>query len=71
MSEEKFFRALVLQALWLLLLCAFGGRPRVQAAVLRGEMIRFFDDHGNQLDGAREYRRQETFPELPIDTRTQ
>jgi hypothetical protein len=64
-SAEKFFRALVLQALWLLLLRAFGGNPRTQAAVLRGEMIRYFDEHGNQRGEAREYRRQETFPELP------
>ena len=65
MSEDKFFRALVLQALWLLLLRALGGNPRTQAAVLRGEMIRYFDEHGNQRDTAREHRRQETFPELP------
>jgi hypothetical protein len=65
LSEEKFFRALVLQALWLLLLRSFGGNPRTQVAVLRGEMIRYFDEHGNQRDTAKDYRRQETFPELP------
>ncbi len=66
MSEEKFFRAIVLQALWILILCALGGRPRMRAADIRGEMIRYFDEHGNQSEGAAAYRRETTFPEIPV-----
>jgi hypothetical protein len=65
MSEEAFFRALVLQLLWMLIICAFGGRPRTKATELRGELIRYFDTHGNQADGAHAYRRSDTFPDLP------
>ncbi len=71
MSEEKFFRSLVLQSLWILIVCAFGGRPRGRAEELRGELIRYFDEHGNQTESAHEYRRTTTFPALPAEDQLQ
>jgi len=59
---------LVLQALWLILLRSFGGNPRLAAAGLRGEMIRYGDQYGNQSESAPAYRRETTFPELPSGT---
>lgn len=56
------FEALVLQALWILILRLAPGGSRPVG--WRADAIAYLDEHGNQSDGAREHRRHETFPEI-------
>lgn len=65
--RRRMFETLVLHALWILIRCAFGARPYVEAAQLRSTMI----DYGDALDPTdnpdrRKYRRENHYAPLPI-----
>lgn len=60
------FEALVLQALWLLMLRAFGSNPRVQVIHWRAHAIGYLDEVGVQSEPAKEHRRETAFPELRV-----
>jgi hypothetical protein len=60
------FRALVLSALWIIIRAAPRDRLNWHAADdWRGNAIAYMDEHGQQTDDAKKYRRLVTFPELP------
>lgn len=64
MREQRrlFFEALVLQGIWLLYR-AIRGKITHDAPLWRGDAISYLDLHGNQAPGAKEMRREKTFPE--------
>jgi len=64
------FETLVLHALWILIRCAFGARPYVEAMDLRQTMI----DYGDALDETetperREYRRKTHYAPLDLQNK--
>lgn len=68
MNRNDQFQHLVLNALWVLILAAFGrSRSGLEAAQnFRSAALSFGDMYGNQSDQAREYRRKVTYGgELP------
>jgi len=56
------FEALVLQGLWLLIRDNCGDFSRANG--WRANALGHMDQYGNQNPGAKEYRREETFPPL-------
>lgn len=64
-KRRRMFETLVLHALWILIRCAFGTRPHVEAMELRQTMI----DYGDAVDAndtpeRREYRRSTHYAPL-------
>ena len=69
--RKRMFETLVLHALWILIRCAFGVRPYVEAMQLRQTMI----DYGDAVDEPdtperREFRRAHHYASLPIPNET-
>lgn len=60
------FEALVLQALWVLILCAWGQRGLASRAAtnFQSGALGYLDEHGNQREGSAKYRREVSFPNL-------
>lgn len=63
MTKDDQFRHMVLNALWVLILCAFGKHQAAQKAAInfQSNAIRFGDEYGNKSEGAAEYRREVTY----------
>lgn len=62
MSQNKqndMFQHAVLAGLWVLILCAFGKRPHIQANNFRSSAIAFGDEYGNP--NGHDYRREITY----------
>lgn len=63
-ARRLYFEAIVLQALWVLIMCAFGMKPRSQAVEFRQTAIDYMDANGRTGDEPRKYRREHTFQNL-------
>ena len=66
--RRRMFEMLVFHGIWILIRCAFGARPYVEAMNLRQTMI----DYGDALDETptperREYRRTNHYAPLPVE----
>lgn len=61
------FESLVLRGIWLLVrLAATGAVDRREAGRFREHALDYFDEVGNQSDGAKQHRREADFPELRL-----
>lgn len=63
-KRRLYFEAIVLQALWVLIMCAFGMKPRAQALDFRQTAIDYMDANGREGEAPRAYRREHTFANL-------
>lgn len=63
MDRRTVFEALVLQALWVLILCATGqkGKATRSAQNFQVGSLDYLDEHGNQSEGSKQYRRDVSF----------
>jgi len=61
-GRRAVFECLVLQGMWVLILCAFGAQPRKQAANFASGALAYCDEHG---PGDPQYRRDVSFAILP------
>ena len=65
--RRQHFEFLVLQGIWLIIKILTVNTKEYlfnqHRAVWRGEAINYFDTHGNQAEGSKQYRRKESFPE--------
>lgn len=71
-KRTNMFQHLVLNALWVIILCLFGQRGWAckPATNLRCSLLAFGDLYGNQGEGAAEHRRETTYcgkPLMPTD----
>lgn len=68
--RRRMFETLVLHGIWILIRCAFGARPYVEAMTLRQTMI----DYGDAVDERdnperRAFRRENHYAPLPIENK--
>lgn len=62
-NRRMMFEALVLQGLWVIILCVIGqkGNAIRSGQNFQSSAIAYMDEHGLQHDGAKQYRREITF----------
>jgi hypothetical protein len=61
MNRNDMFQHLVLNALWVLIVRAYGGNATDAALNFRSSAISFGDMYGNQSEEAKKYRREVTY----------
>lgn len=69
-ERRIYFEAMVLHALWVIIRMLVTQKPDWQAATdFRVTALTYLDYHGSQVDGAKDYRREKRFPDLPWGSR--